>query len=137
MLLLATVALFATSCDEILGDSDLTSSYVGDLTVSASGYTAYSNDAAEFTLEEDGDDLSILMKQIKFSEYMPVTLDITISDIPTNGSSFSISEVIPTVGGIPMEDYTITNVSGSYSATTLSMTFDCYGCNVEYSGIAE
>lgn len=140
---MVATALSFTACDEIediiddlVGDGDKIV-YVGAMDVSASGVTAYSDDATEFTLEKDGDSVTILMSSMKFSEYMPVTLDITISDIPATDSTFSTSSVIPTVSGIPMEDYTITNVSGVYDVNTLTMTFECYGCTVTYVGVAE
>lgn len=143
MLLMVATALSFTACDEVedvidslVGDGDKIV-YVGSMDVSAYGTTAYSDDATEFTLEKDGNTVSILMSSMKFSEYMPVTLDIKISDIPATDSTFSTSSVIPTVSSIPMEDYTITNVSGVYDANTLTMTFECYGCTVTYVGVAQ
>ncbi len=143
MLLFVATSLFATSCDEVeeaaesLFPDNEQITYVGTVDVSMSGITAYTNDAAEFVLEKDDETLTITMQQMKFSDYMPVTLDIQISDIPTDGDSFSIDEVIPTVSSIPMEDYTITNVSGNYSTNILIMTFECYGCDVSFTGVTE
>ncbi len=143
MLLFVAAAAFATSCDAVEDSiDDLIGSneeieYTGTMIVSAGGYTTYTNEAAEFVLETNDNEVSILMKEMKFAEAMPVTLDIQISDIATDGSAFSTTEIIPTVSSIPMEDYTMTNVAGEYSKSSLTMSFDCYDCTVTFVGAAQ
>ncbi len=142
MLLLVATTLFV-SCeaveeilDKYLNDGDEIT-YVGAMDVSASGVTMYSSDSTEFTLEKDDNTVSILMSQMKFSEAMPVTLDIQVSDIAATDNTFSADSVIPTVSSIPMDSYEITNISGTYDTESLTMTFECYGCTVTYTGSAQ
>ncbi|MFI3286385.1 MAG: hypothetical protein R3Y08_07010 [Rikenellaceae bacterium] len=143
MLLFVATATFATSCDkaeEIISDivADNTEmEYTGTIDVSAMGVSMYTAEDIQFILEKDGDVVSIMMDQVKFMESMPVTLDIKISDVPTSDGSFAIDSVIPTVGGIEMEDYAISDVSGEFDTKSLTMSFVCMNFDVDYNGTIE
>ncbi len=106
------------------GAYTVSQTFVGDLNV---GSGAYTDDAASFDVTTTSNSISIMMNQIKFSNYMPVTLDILISDMVlyTDGS-FSAASIVPTVSDTPMEAYTMTNVSGTYSDSALTLQFTCY-----------
>ncbi len=142
MLLFVATAIFATSCDEaedliggILGD-DNSVSYTGDCVVSSYGIAIYTQEDATCTLEEDGSTISIEMQEVQFSEDMP-GLTIKISDIPASNGSFSIDSITPTIAGIPFEDYELTDVSGTYSSSSLTISFECMSLDVAFSGSAE
>ncbi|MFI3317429.1 MAG: hypothetical protein SNF93_07745 [Rikenellaceae bacterium] len=142
-MLLIVAAALTTSCDQIedaletlLGTGDEVS-YSGDLNVSVSGITAYSDEDVEFTIAQNDGSIDLTMKEVKFSESMPVTLTIKTSDVPAADGSFSISTITPTVGGVEMDSYEITNMSGTYDTDGLTVSFECYGCDVTYSGTAE
>lgn len=69
--------------------------------------------------------------QAKFAEKMPA-MDMQMKDIPfevsTTGCRFAIDEVVPTIGGVPYEDYMIKNMSGAVLfASGLDLRFNCMG----------
>ncbi len=139
MLLFVATALFTTSCDEaveiisgIFGDGEQVE-YAGETNVSSAGYVIYTQENSTFMLEEDDNTISIEMIDIQFNENMPA-MDIKISDIPVSSGSFSIDSVIPTLAGVPMESYTITDVSGSYSSKSLTIDFVCLTLDVNFTG---
>lgn len=157
MLLIASMALVNFSCDETTNDTpvdpneepDVTPeeddvianiSYVGVLNVESEGVTAYTNDSAELEVTGESDtEFSIIMYSMKFAEAMPVTLDITIPSLSldTETGDFSAESIIPTVGGAEMAAYSMTNLSGNLTNSSLTLNFTCYGSEVTYSGVAQ
>jgi hypothetical protein len=81
------------------------------------------------------------MLQVKFAEAMPVALDITIPGATLtktdNGYSISGDEIIPVAMGGPNERFKITDLEGSVSAETLSVSFVCMSFPVEFTGTVE
>ncbi|MFI3333168.1 MAG: hypothetical protein SNI51_08450 [Rikenellaceae bacterium] len=139
MLLFVAAALSTTSCDEaeeiidgIFGAGE-TAEYVGQTNVSSYGAVIYTLEDSSLILEEEDDTISLEMVDIQFSDGMPA-MDIKISDIPSTNGSFSIDSVVPTLAGVPMESYTITDVSGNYSTKSLSIEFVCLTLDVSFSG---
>lgn len=142
MLLFVATSLFATSCDEVeeiinnfVGDNEEVT-YIGETTVSAYGVTSYTQESSQFNLTQADGAVEIEMYQIQFNENMPA-MTIKISDIPTDGSSFSIDEVIPTLAGVPMESYAISDVTGTYNNESLTIDFVCLTLDVNFVGSVE
>ncbi len=148
MLLMATIALFAVSCESSSDDTttETTEGYVGTLSVDSEvieNYTGGLIVGYDFDMEDinasytiANDLISIELFGVKFAEMMPVTLDITMPNIPIEDGEFSIDSVVPTVAGVPMADYTMTDVSGSINNLQLSILFNCLGQSVDYLGNA-
>lgn len=142
MLLFAAVAVSTVSCDEIVDlVDDLLNpgdevTYTGSTTVSTSGVTIYTQEESTFILTQGDDEIDIEMSQIQFNANMPA-MDIKISGIATDDGSFTASSIVPTLVGVPMDSYTISDISGSYSAETLSIDFVCLTLDVNFTGSAE
>ncbi|MFR9649344.1 MAG: hypothetical protein SNJ33_06730 [Rikenellaceae bacterium] len=133
--LFACAALF-TSCttNEGTGTEEIAGSYTGTLTISdVDGNVSYTQEDTVFDFEANDGFGEMVMNSVKFSAYMPVTLTITASDIPFVSSGvYEIASVIPTVGGAPMEAYTLTNVAISASDSSLAVEFECYGSYAKF-----
>ncbi len=110
--------------------------YTGEMEVSLLGITTYTNEEATFYAGVESEKISILMKGIQFDAAMPVTLDILISDIEMDGTSFSTDSIIPTVGGAEMADYVITSVEGSLDGDNFMVTFSCKGYDVVFANFS-
>ncbi|MFR9502920.1 MAG: calycin-like domain-containing protein [Rikenellaceae bacterium] len=142
MLLFVATALVTTSCDDvedlfegIFGDGQEVE-YNGTTTVSSYGVTIYTQEDSTYILEEDEGTISIEMDDVKFNAGMPA-MDIKISNIPVTDGLFSIDSVIPTLEGVPMESYTISEVSGNYNSSSLTIDFVCLTLDVNFTGSIE
>ena len=105
--------------------------YTGTLTVEASTGTVVDNESRlNFTPSEDGATADIVLFQAKFAPRMPLRLDTTISGITLTSTPEKIilsgDGIIPTaMGGIPFEDYKISDLKGEIvgDKISLSLTF--------------
>ena len=146
--LLAAAAIFAaTGCDSddagkdpgnILGNG----TYVGTVTVTT---PAFEKDDVEVkvTFADDRKTAKIEMFKVKFAETMPVTLDIKIPGVTakevsgSDGMSLSGENIIPLVGTNPYPLYTITGLTGTVTASELTLSMTMGAFPTTYSGTAE
>ncbi len=142
-LALAAIALFTTSCDKANTDvTPASGNYVGLLTVEKDDVQTHSqeNTHVELKIDETKKTLSFTLCETKFNPNMPVTLNITASDIAytydseDNDFEAKAAIVIPTVAGAPMAAYTLTDVDIDFNGSHLSIDFDCLGQEVEFEG---
>ena len=116
-------------------------SYAGTFSVAPETPAAYSLDNVEvsFTIEEGGATGQIEMMRVKFAERMP-EMDITVPGVTlteeTNGYLLSCGEdgIVPLMAGGPFPDRTITELDGSITAQTLSLSFVCMNLPVSFTG---
>jgi hypothetical protein len=91
----------------------------------------------ELTPNEEGT-LDLMMYEIKFAEQMPMTLDIEVPGIDYTGQSGTLSlsatTIVPLVGGTPMEERTITDLTGSVEGEKLVLGFNVGTNHVDYQG---
>ncbi len=89
-------------------------------------------------LNDSHDQITLTMNQVKFATMMPVTLTIVAADLPCeakNGVTTAFVEsVVPTVGDVPMEKYTLYKLSIETEGDKLAVSFDCKENTVEYLG---
>lgn len=128
LILACGVLLFATSCLPGNGSPGSSSAqYDGYLTVKEieSKNVTYSDDKAKVTvvipnmLEPKFD---IVFNNVKFDSAMPIKLDIEFEGIPftttvsedetTLNYVFVARDIVPTVGGIPYENYKVDSIKG-------------------------
>jgi hypothetical protein len=117
--------------------------YTGTVSVAPGTENAFTlgNVAVKFDSNDAGTSADIEMLQVKFAEAMPVALDITIPGATltktADGYSISGDEIIPIAMGGPNERFKITDLEGSVSAETLSVSFECMTFPVKFIGTAE
>ena len=128
LILACGVLLFATSCLSGEGSPGSSSAdYPGRITVSEISTEAvtYTDDKAKVTvaipnmLEPKFD---IIFNNMKFDDAMPVKLDIEFEGIPftttvsedetTLNYLFVARDIVPTVGGVPYENYKVDSIKG-------------------------
>ena len=95
--------------------------YTGTLIVNNS-FTKENTDC-EITFNENGDKLTLKINGVKFAEAMPVTIDLSVEDIPCTTENektiFSGNNIVPMMGVVPAENYTFSNINGSIENSEL------------------
>lgn len=93
---------------------------VGDFTLPDAAVTVKANIGAAGRMD-------IVMQGVKFSDKMPVTLDITLKSVPcteTDGAlMFSAENIVPLIAGNPSSDYTFAFLTGWINADASEITF--------------
>ncbi len=139
MLLMAAVALSATSCDstsddDITVDHSTTASptitYIGTNIVKLGSTTTYTGTDTTSTLVTDVDNscATLTLTGVKFAAAMPVSLDIVFSDVAETSVSgvYEAEEIIPTAAdGDPYTYVTTSNLVITVVDETIVVTFDC------------
>ena len=133
--LLAAVTMFAAACDNNnddgkKDDDQTTTDFVMD------------NVKVEVLFADDHKTADIKMLQVKFADAMPVTLDITIPGVTVSGTdgaeTLSGDDIVPTMntsgGAVPVPLYTITGLTGSVSASALTLSMIIGEYPTAYSG---
>ncbi len=96
--------------------------YTGSLQVGS-----FSMDDATVAIEINGGYMSITMRGVKFSDKMPMTLDIVLDGIPCiEGDGvlmFSCSDIVPLVAGKADEAYRFKFIAGRVNADATGITF--------------
>ncbi len=129
--LIVLSVLFSSCADDDNGNFSappseaMSFSYTGSLLV---GDATMNDVVVDVDINHDGEGfMSITMRDVKFSENMPVTLDVTLPRIPcveTDGLlMFSGENIVPLVGGRASEDYRFKIVSGRVNADASGITF--------------
>lgn len=136
---------FTSSCskdDNNISLDDLGSiAYEGNMNITKDGTTTYSDPSAVVnnSFNKKGSTITIDLDGIKFDNKMPITLDITLNNIPYSIKddivTFSVSSVVPTVAGKQYEQYTFTNLQGKMSFDGMEYSANCMGYKIEFKGI--
>jgi hypothetical protein len=102
--------------------------YTGTVTVAPGTADAFTLEGTEvkFTLSADKTTADIEMLKVKFAAAMPVSLDVLISGVTltktADGYSISGDNIVPTaMGGAPFAQYTITGLTGTVTASSLTL----------------
>ncbi len=136
-------ALLGISCgkDDGPNEPDIPndSAYTGTFTVAPGTADAFvlEDAAIEFTLAEGGASAEMKMLHVRFAERMPA-MDITVPGMtltPTAGGyAISGNGIIPLALGGEVARYTITGLTGSVTAETLTFSMMCGTYPLSFSG---
>lgn len=135
-LLAALLGLLLVGCGKETPETPLIpeeSDYVGTVTVIYQE-APFDNEyiSVNFTPSEDGQTASITLRQIRFVPQMPVTIDVTISDIRLQSTPekilLSCEKTIPWAMGGEYPRYTVTGLQGEIvgEELTFSLLFGDY-----------
>ena len=148
--LLAAVTLFAVACDKNddgkgTDDTDPVGAeyetYAGTLTVDQNDGTIFTKESVTITVAFDGEGKAVVkMLQVKFSDKMPMTLDMTIPGITAvetaDGVELSGDGIVPEAMGGPFSAYTITELEGTVTPSAISFEMMCGDFPTSFSGTA-
>ena len=115
--------------------------YSGTMTVTAGGSDNVSEDVAvECLLDKDAHTMKILFHKVKFVPQMPISLDVTVPDVSYSEKdgtvTFSGDGIVPLSGGtVPFPKYTVTALSGTMTATGISLHLNFGDYPVAYTGV--
>lgn len=140
LVLFAAVALLV-ACGKEGGDEMPSGEleYKGTMKVEFEGET-YPTENVVITVDYDEEKktMDILFHQVKFVPRMPVNLDILIPQVPVllfgNKISFSGEGIVPTTGGIPYEDYTVTGLVGALDEKGITFSLNFGSFPTSYTG---
>lgn len=119
-----------------------TYSYIGTLVVDQNNGTFYTQENVRVEVAQvDETTVEIKMFQAKFAERMPLNLDMTIAGVTFRAriSKIEISgdNIIPTAMGGPFPAYTITNMTGTVSASSIDFSMICGNFPLTFQGNAQ
>ena len=142
VLAMAVVVACSKNDDEEREPVVIPEGYVGKIVVGLSTAPSYTQEDVVVEVKEvtGTTTVNVVMKQVKFADAMPVKMDITISGIATEevtgGISLSGDEIIPTFGAAntPYPQGKITNLQGTLTSTTLTLTMICGEDPLTFSG---
>ncbi len=146
--LMAAAILLTISCSKENGDVDNPSfsgnyEYSGPMTVTADGVDNVSKDVkVDVRIDEKAKTLDIMFNKVKFVPQMPISLDVSVPGIgfeEKNGTlEFSADGIVPLSGGtLPFPKYTVTALSGTMTATSLSLRLNFGDYPVIYTGVPD
>ena len=143
-------AIFASACEKNPEPEPLPeqSGYTGTLSVVEIGDRLFTLDdvRADYTLDSETGRLDIYMYEVSFSSSMPIRLNVMLlPDIPytKGGSALSLSGtgIVPMMEMrgemIPYEQYTCTDLTGTITPETMTLSMQLGGFQTDYSGSAE
>lgn len=147
LLLVLILCAFAVACTE--KDDDNTSNtqvsssdkkdYSGTITI-GSGENIFAEDSISIQSEllTEGK-MNLKMFQVKFSPYMPVRIDMGINGVnyskQLDGSyNISADSIVPIAMGGEYPSYTITNLQGSLTDSSITFEMNCGDYPVTYTG---
>ena len=149
--LMAAAALLFASCSEAEtenGTQDDGSAvtgvqqYSGSMVVTYEGEEYSTNDiVVEVTFSEDGSSMDIKMLKVKFVPQMPVTLDVLIPGVSTDGSSpdsgtvtFSGDDIIPYMANGAYDRFIVNDLTGKLENGNISFSLYFGDYPTSYSG---
>ena len=146
MLFMAVALMLSLSCTKENGSNEepLVANeyeYSGTMTVSAGGSDNVSEDVAvDCLLDKDARTMKVLFNKVKFVPQMPVSLDVTVPDVGYSEKDgtvkFSGDGIVPLSGGtVPFPKYTVTALSGTMTATGISLSLNFGDYPVTYIGV--
>ena len=114
-------------------------SYTGTLSVDQNDGSFYTQGNTVVSVaDSEGETVSIVMKKVKFSDKMPMTLDMTINKVSktksSKGYALSGDNIIPLAMSGEFPQYTITNLSGEVTDKTLTLEMICGNYPLTFSG---
>ena len=129
--LLATILFFGSCADDnevtlpVPAVEEKSFAYSGDLQV---GSFTLADAAVSVEINKSAAGyMDILMKGVKFSDKMPVTLDIALNGIPCTEADgrlvFAAENIVPLIAGKPSSDYTFALLTGWINADASAITF--------------
>jgi hypothetical protein len=139
---LAATFLFASCGDDTTPVSTpANGNYKGTVSVAPDTDNAFTLSGIEvkFTPAENGAKADVEMLKVKFAAAMPFELDMLISGVtltPTaDGYSISGTDIVPTaLAGQSFPQYTITDLTGTVTTTSLSFDMHCGSYPVTFTG---
>ena len=146
MLLMAVALLLSQSCtkENASNEEPLVANeyeYSGTMTVTAGGSDNVSEDVAVDCLLDKGTrTMKILFHKVKFVPQMPLSLDVTVPDVGYSEKdsevTFSGDRIVPLSGGtVPFPKYTVTALSGTLTATSITLRLNFGDYPVIYTGV--
>ncbi len=117
--------------------------YSGIMSVTASGVDNVSEDVSvDCILDKDTRTMKILFHKVKFVPQMPVSLDVMVPDVGYSYKDGAVvlsgDGIVPLSGGtVPFPKYTVTSLSGTLSASGLSIRLNFGDYPVSYTGISK
>ena len=142
LLALFACLLFAAACnteDEISFKTQIGYKGTLEMYLLADPTQSYSYDDVSFELQSSTDEstLTLWIYDMQFPG-MPMAIDMTLPGIGYSSSgdtaTLTADEVIPYYGERPMEERKITAPRGTATAERLSLTFECMGYSLRYTG---
>lgn len=142
LLALFACLLFAAACnteDEISFKTQIGYKGTLEMYLLADPTQSYSYDDVSFELQSSTDEstLTLWIYDMQFPG-MPMAIDMTPPGIGYSSSgdtaTLTADEVIPYYGERPMEERKITMLRGTATAERLSLTFECMGYSLRYTG---
>lgn len=142
LLALFACLLFAAACnteDEISFKTQIGYKGTLEMYLLADPTQSYSYDDVSFELQSSTDEstLTLWIYDMQFPG-MPMAIDMTLPGIGYSSSgdtaTLTADEVIPYYGERPMEERKITMLCGTATAERLSLTFECMGYSLRYTG---
>lgn len=142
LLALFACLLFAAACnteDKISFKTQIGYKGTLEMYLLADPTQSYSYDDVSFELQSSTDEstLTLWIYDMQFPG-MPMAIDMTLPGIGYSSSgdtaTLTADEVIPYYGERPMEERKITALRGTATAERLSLTFECMGYSLRYTG---
>lgn len=147
ILLMATAMVFAACDKDDENNDDNGLSMIGEKGVWAGTMSVTQDDNSVFTQADvcvdveciDNDYLRIVMNQVKFSEKMPIQLDMTIDSIKyvlcDGGLEFGGNNIVPQAMGGPFPQYTITGLTGKTKDGKADFSMMCGKYPLSFAGV--
>ena len=112
--------------------------YVGTLTVDQNDGTTYTQEDVNIDYEIIDGKLNFVMYKVKFAENMPLKLDMVVEGIDCLGAIGNYvltgNGIVPYAMGGKFEKYTITELVGTITNSTMNLSFMCGEYPVTYEG---
>ena len=119
-------------------DTLVTTTYTGRLTVNGGAYIKEDADC-EITFAENGDKLTLNINSVKFAEAMPVTINLSVPEIPCateDGKTiFSGNDIVPMMGVALAEAYTFSAITGSIENSVLEFSATLTKGSFSFTGV--
>ncbi len=110
----------------------------GHLVTTLGTDSSFVKEDVKVAFNKNGKSATIEMFGVKFAEAMPLTLDMTISNVAynldNNEITFSGDSIVPQAMGKDFSKYTITNLKGSIIGGIFEFTMICGSYPVKYYG---
>lgn len=113
--------------------------YKGVLAVDQNDGTMFYKEDVEVDYELRDGKLNFVMYKVKFAKGMPITLDMVVEGVdyteaPDGRLILSGDGLVPYALGGPFEKYTITELNGDITDSSMSLEFMCGEYPVTYDG---
>ena len=112
--------------------------YIGTLTVDQNDGTFYTQEDVKIDYEIIDGKLNFVMYKVKFSQNMPLKLDMVVEGVDCLGiiGNYILAGngIVPYAMGGAFEKYTITELVGAITNNTMNLSFKCGEYPVTYEG---